>query len=937
MVIKTETYHVKYHLGAEYNWSVFKDEKLFIPASKSEVEFPFDAADDEVTVLWKKPGIYYLTVTETDLAGCTNTKVRVIEILPQEWFIRFNIAEINSCYDILNNGFEIPLKLINPDGVLMPESNFPVEVDFLLNNQKFKQSVKFDSQQLTIVDSLLNLIPGEDNQVEVVIDSAVGNNNLIILVESGTQCKHTIYRIPELQFAKYSIDTIPLNTFHAFSVTENPNYSYTWWYVDANGNRIDFESKNHQTENYFWDTEGEFMLFAQAENEKGCLSEVISKPFLVKEFVNFMPSLVALPDINVGYENALITGNVATNDFDFLEQDYNLVFSVLNDPPQGLVFFDDGSYEYQPSQGFTGKIHFSYEVCFEGVSGECASAEVEIRILPNAPTGNVAPVASTDAALTLPGKSVSSNLLVNDIDPDGFGAPLSVNTTPVKSPSNGSVSIQPDGSFTYTPNAGFIGIDRFLYQVCDNNTDAACDSAWVYIIVSEFGNNGQKPVSASDDMFLYAADVIFELNENDFGQPGENLVYTTEPVIDVSHGMLQLYEDGTFLYTPDEGYIGVDWFVYTVCNTDEEPVCRQGTGFIIITNEKEFVALAGRDTTIGTCAPYTLAALDLGDDFEYTWTPGNLLDDSTSRTPVFTPGSSALFTLTVTNQYGFETVDSVQITISKVLADAGDETFMYRNQTAVLDGSRSSGEGLQYEWTTTNGKIESGENTARPVVSDFGTYFLEVTDKFGCVDADSVKVGRLTYAPVANDDYDSTDFQSGVKIYVLDNDSDPGNDIDSLSLSVKNSPFNGTATVDYSDFAINYKPEIGFSGTDEFEYQICDTFENCDDATVFVVVSESRFFIPDAFSPNNDGINDYFEILGIDLYEGNSLEIFNRWGNRVYRADNYGISTSPLFWDGKSNTGFTLGDDDLPTGTYFYVLNLGNGEKRIVGSVYLDR
>ncbi|MCA1760511.1 MAG: gliding motility-associated C-terminal domain-containing protein, partial [Bacteroidales bacterium] len=121
------------------------------------------------------------------------------------------------------------------------------------------------------------------------------------------------------------------------------------------------------------------------------------------------------------------------------------------------------------------------------------------------------------------------------------------------------------------------------------------------------------------------------------------------------------------------------------------------------------------------------------------------------------------------------------------------------------------------------------------------------------------------------------------------------------------------------------------------EYRICDLAGNCSNAMVYVLVNDFRFFIPNAFSPNNDGVNDYFEIQGIEHYQGNSIEIFNRWGNRVYRADNYGIETSPTFWDGKSNTGVRLGNEDLPSGTYFYVLDLGNGEKRIVGSVYLDR
>jgi gliding motility-associated-like protein len=254
-----------------------------------------------------------------------------------------------------------------------------------------------------------------------------------------------------------------------------------------------------------------------------------------------------------------------------------------------------------------------------------------------------------------------------------------------------------------------------------------------------------------------------------------------------------------------------------------------------------------------------------------------------------------------------------------------------------LDGSNSTGIGLSFNWTTESGFIESGANTPNPVVTQPGTYYLRVTDTFGCSSTDSVNVGVLAHVPLANDDYDSTSYRTEVKIPVLNNDSDPDNNIDSLSLAISSAPFNGIAYVDYDDFTVHYRPDNNFSGTDYFEYRICDFTGNCDEAKVTVWVSDLQFFIPDAFSPNGDNINDYFEIPGIEYYDGNSIEIYNRWGNKVYEAKNYGIATVPKYWNGKSNTGFRLGNEELPSGTYFYVINLGNGEKRMAGSVYLDR
>ena len=740
-----------------------------------------------------------------------------------------------------------------------------------------------------------------------------------------------------MAFKAVAQDTIPLNTFHTFDVSWSAGYAYSWWYEDATGEKVPFTSESNTTEDVFWDTQGQFELFVQATDANGCLSEIVSKPFVVMPVEGFIPSLVALPDINVGYENTTLYGDVSINDFDFRDQGLNVIYTPEGDALDGLVLFSDGTYEYTPPAGFTGKVNFSYRVCYEGYPDECAGANVEISILPLETTANIAPVAVTDVALTLPNQTVFSNLLVNDIDPDGFGVPLAVDTSPFTGPQNGTVVIDSDGSFAYTPFPGFTGIDRFMYRVCDSGSPVLCDSAWVYIIVSEFGGDGQKPISASDDMFLHTDGGVYTLRGNDHGQLGENLVYNTQPVIPVSRGTLQIYPDGTFTYVPEPDYVGVDWFVYQVCNTNNPPDCVQGTGFILVTPGNQWAELAGRDTVIGSCAPYTLSALGIGEGFSYSWEPAHLLDDAQSPAPVFVPGESTTFVLTVSNDYGFSAKDSVQITVSEAMADAGEDVWMYVGETALLDGSNSSGEGLHYLWTTENGVIESGENTATPVVGSIGTYVLYVTDRFGCTSADSVTVGLLTYAPVANDDYDTTEYRTPVKIYVLDNDYDPDNDLDSLSLRLTVQPLHGSAVIDFSDFSVEYTPGRNYHGSDRFEYRICDVHNNCDDASVFVLVNDFRFLIPNAFSPNNDGVNDYFVIPGIEFYEGNTLEIFNRWGNRVYRADNYGIDTAPQYWDGKSNTGVRLGNEELPTGTYFYVLDLGNGEKPIVGSVYLDR
>ena len=92
------------------------------------------------------------------------------------------------------------------------------------------------------------------------------------------------------------------------------------------------------------------------------------------------------------------------------------------------------------------------------------------------------------------------------------------------------------------------------------------------------------------------------------------------------------------------------------------------------------------------------------------------------------------------------------------------------------------------------------------------------------------------------------------------------------------------------------------------------------------------FFIPEGFSPNGDGVNDLFVIRGIQNYPNNSFLIYNRWGNKVFEAKPYQNN-----WDGKSDFGLILSGDELPIGTYFYLLDLGIGSDVIKGTIYLNR
>jgi gliding motility-associated-like protein/uncharacterized repeat protein (TIGR01451 family) len=102
--------------------------------------------------------------------------------------------------------------------------------------------------------------------------------------------------------------------------------------------------------------------------------------------------------------------------------------------------------------------------------------------------------------------------------------------------------------------------------------------------------------------------------------------------------------------------------------------------------------------------------------------------------------------------------------------------------------------------------------------------------------------------------------------------------------------------------------------------------------TSTVLTYPTDFFIPDGFSPNGDGTNDLFVIRGIVNYPNNTFVIFNRWGNKVFQASPYLNN-----WNGHSMFGLRVGGDELPVGTYFYVLDLKDGSPVFKGTIYLNR
>ncbi|MCX2452203.1 gliding motility-associated C-terminal domain-containing protein, partial [Pedobacter sp. PLR] len=192
-----------------------------------------------------------------------------------------------------------------------------------------------------------------------------------------------------------------------------------------------------------------------------------------------------------------------------------------------------------------------------------------------------------------------------------------------------------------------------------------------------------------------------------------------------------------------------------------------------------------------------------------------------------------------------------------------------------------------------DGKTEIGE-----VVSDIsGT--SEDNDR--PTDIDVVRY------PSAVDDYAKTKIDNEVMVAVAKNDRASLFPLDVSTVEVQMMPSNGSLQMN-KDGKIVYQPNKGYSGVEKFSYKINDSVGlSSNVAMVTITVVPPDLEIPNTFTPNGDGKNDTFQIIGIAAYENVDLAVFNRWGDQVYKNNNYKGE-----WDGMG----------LNEGTYFYVLKL---------------
>jgi RHS repeat-associated protein len=227
-------------------------------------------------------------------------------------------------------------------------------------------------------------------------------------------------------------------------------------------------------------------------------------------------------------------------------------------PTKGSAVLEGGKIRYTANAAASGADTLSYTVCDTG--GGCATALVTVQI-----TDNNAPLAvddTYDVALGATLRPAVPGVLDNDTDPD-TGEKLQARL--VQGVGNGRLLLNGDGSFTYVPNSP--GIDTFVYRVVDSSGAFSNDATVTIYITGPAG----PPIVGNDRYELLEGQELTigtpGLLLNDYS-PNPRLGLTVVLQRDAAKGTLLVNPDGSFVYTPEAGFTGIDQFSYKLRDSE---------------------------------------------------------------------------------------------------------------------------------------------------------------------------------------------------------------------------------------------------------------------------------------------------------------------------------------------------------------------------------
>lgn len=333
-----------------------------------------------------------------------------------------------------------------------------------------------------------------------------------------------------------------------------------------------------------------------------------------------------------------------------------------------------------------------------------------------------------------------------------------------------------------------------------------------------------------------------------------------------------------FLFLTAGLFLAVNAFAQVQANAGNNTIICPGTS----------CTLGGSPTASGGTAPYT-----------YQWFPSTSLSATTTANPIANPSAPTWYYVVVTDAAGFSDTDSVGVDLYSIYAfNGGNDTSICIGGTATLGGVNNSfAGGVTYSWSPNTAL--SSTTDPRPVSSTTVTtmYSVIITSPNCPSKSYSVTV-TVNPLPVVHACCAATILEGQSVNLQATGATD-------YAWSPSNSLSNGYTPVTTADPLVT---------TLYYVYGIDDNgCSDWDTVTVSVIPSTELVFY-NTFSPNGDGINDYFYIGNASKYPKCVLEVYTRTGQLVYSKTGYDNS-----WDG-TNYG-----DKLPEATYYYVFDPADG------------
>jgi gliding motility-associated-like protein len=610
----------------------------------------------------------------------------------------------------------------------------------------------------------------------------------------------------------------------------------------------------------------------------------VSDPITV--LVNVKP--IGLPD-NVGAVTGVTQIDVKAND----PSKQNTSVVINTNPVSGTVSVNpSGIVTYTPNAGFTGTDVFTYTL---RTPDGLISDPIAVTLTSN-------PAGSPDVVTTSARTPVTIPVKDNDLSKTGTTVVL------VASPLNGTVALNANNLPIYTPFDTFSGQDNFTYKLRDAS---GLESTPITVTVNV------NPVGTADNVTtpLNTA-VTINIKNNDVSSLGTNPIIFSNP----AHGTVSIDASGNAVFVPTTGYTGNDIFTYklrTVSGIESDPITVT-VSINPIVAAPNIILPATTGTPIIVPIPVVLP----GGSYTIVNPPshGTITTDPATGRPIYTPtpGYSGPddFTYTIKDPNGaVSTPGNVTITVTSPakIGLAKSATTFVRN----LDGTYS----LTYTFTLKNygnfplERVALSDNlalafpgTTVEILSASATGSLRINNAYNGSNVTALLLNTSTLAANATE-------QVVLNLrLVLGTEEGKFNN---FAIAEGYGVNTGTLTQDQSTDGLIPDPDPAKPG---------DVTPS--ELTAVTLVKEPMK-IPGGFSPNGDGINDFFVIENA-LGKVINLEVYNRWGNRIYRSKDYKNT-----WDGRTTEGIYVGSE-VPVGTYYYTITI-DGKDRKVGVLTINR